>query len=60
MEYIDSAATVGVETSIILSAISARASRIVEDSTDAKNILMLDGRCCRKSSHMNELSVHVP
>ena len=56
----ETAATVDVDTSMILSAISARVSRVVMESADAKTILTFDGRRYRKSSHRNELSVMVP
>ena len=49
--------TEGTATSIILSAISASLSRMVESEVEAKTILMFDCSRCRKSSLKNDPSV---
>ena len=48
----ETAETEGTATSIILSAISAILSRLVELGVEAKTILTFDGSRCRKSSLM--------
>ena len=58
---VDMAATDWVETSMVLSAISARFSRVVEGSAEANTILTFGGNRWRKSSRRNEFaSVLVP
>ena len=56
---VDRAGTVGADTSIILSAISVRFSRVVAGSAEASTILTLGGNRWRNSSRRNEL-VSVP
>ena len=52
------AATVGADTSIILSAISTSLSRVLSTPRGARTIRTLFGRCWRKSSHKRESSPH--
>ena len=47
----------GAETSIILSAISASFSRVVEAGVEANTIRTLGGKHCKNSSCRNELSI---
>ena len=50
------AATVGADTSIILSAISTSLSRVLSTPRGARTIRTLFGRCRRKSSHKRVIS----
>ncbi len=55
-EGAETAATEGMATSIILSAISANLSRVVPSGVDASTILTFWGNLCKNNSRKNELS----
>ncbi len=55
-EGAETAATEGMATSILLSAISANLSRVVPSGVDASTILTFWGNLCKNNSRKNELS----